>query len=87
MQCLCADKECPVGHMIPGGAVVVCPKEAMTRVYRIDMEDESGTPMCYGCAADAIESGVFRSEGSRPEIWCSEDGSMGVDWVEPEDAS
>ncbi len=67
MNCQCADRECPVGHTIPGGALIPCSKEAKTTVYRIDMDDETGTPMCYGCASDAMLSGVFRSEGSWSE--------------------
>jgi hypothetical protein len=53
-------------------------------LHRIDMEDATGTRMCAGCAEDALESGVFRSENAEAEIWCSEDGSMGVNWHEPE---
>jgi len=37
-----------------------CPrKHAKVTVYRSDMEDRTGTPMCNGCANDALESGVF----------------------------
>ena len=31
------------------------------------MEDETGTPMCDGCADDAMESGLFRSEALEGE--------------------
>lgn len=30
-------------------------------LYRVDMDDESGTLFCEHCAEDAMESGVFTS--------------------------
>jgi hypothetical protein len=33
-------------------------------LYRVDMEDETGTPMCESCGGDALDSGVF---GTRDE--------------------
>jgi hypothetical protein len=53
-KCECADPGCPVhnGHS-------ACENAARLKVYRIDMEDRTGTWMCDGCAADAMESGVF----------------------------
>ncbi len=54
--CECADIGCPVHH-----GVNACDGEATGRLYRIDMLDESGTPMCEACADDAFSSGLFRS--------------------------
>lgn len=55
--CECGDPGCPVCHGH-------CRKPARTTVYRSDMEDETGTPMCEGCAADCIESGIFYTKES-----------------------
>lgn len=54
-KCMCSDPGCPAckGY---------CNLAASTVVYRTDMEDESGSPMCTGCAVDAMESGVFTDE-------------------------
>ena len=55
--CECGDPGCPVCQ----GR---CRKPARTTVYRSDMEDETGTPMCEGCAADCMDSGVFYTKES-----------------------
>jgi hypothetical protein len=52
--CQCSDPGCPV-H--PNHSD--CSRRATTTVYRVDMEDETGTPMCDRCAEDAMDSGVF----------------------------
>lgn len=50
--CECADPGCPYceGHCKNNGNFIL---------YRIDMEDTSGTCFCEDCAEDAMESGVF----------------------------
>jgi predicted Zn-ribbon and HTH transcriptional regulator len=53
-KCQCADKECPEHK---GSSK--CMGKAVTTLYRVDMEDKTGTPMCRGCADDAMESGMF----------------------------
>lgn len=53
--CDCSDPGCP--HC--GGA---CVAAAVTVVFRIDMEDETGTPMCLKCAEDCLDSGLFRMD-------------------------
>ena len=50
--CQCADPACSHCH---GD----CKREASCQVYRIDMQDDGGTPMCDLCANDAVASGVF----------------------------
>jgi hypothetical protein len=36
-----------------------CHEQACVTLYRVDMEDRTGTDFCEQCAADAMESGVF----------------------------
>lgn len=52
--CACCDPGCPhhegQSRCFHHGTIVV---------YRVDMEDETGTNMCNGCANDALESDVF----------------------------
>lgn len=55
--CDCADPGCPV-HLGSSD----CPHTASTILYRVDMEDYSGTPFCEECAVDAMDSGVFSTE-------------------------
>ena len=52
--CMCVDSGCTCGGN--------CQKHAETTLYRIDMEDYTGTDFCEECAADAMESGVFSDE-------------------------
>lgn len=52
--CECVDKGCPVHQGVPE-----CSEKARACLVRVDMEDETGTLMCQGCAEDAMDSGVF----------------------------
>lgn len=52
--CECSDVGCPVHH-----GQAVCLSKAKTTVYRVDMEDHTGTRMCEACAGDAMDSGLF----------------------------
>ena len=52
--CECSDPGCPVHKGISS-----CSRLAITVLYRVDMEDRTGTAMCEGCASDAFESGLF----------------------------
>jgi hypothetical protein len=60
LRCECADPGCPCCH----GS---CYRKATFILYRmdhprsgvVDTEDETGTPMCPGCADDAWDSGLF----------------------------
>jgi len=52
-RCECSDPNCPV---CKGN----CAKPKRLTLGRIDMEDETGTNMCQGCAEDALDSGIFR---------------------------
>ena len=49
--CQCFDQECH-GRGQCGDAVA-------ETLYRIDMIDETGTPLCEHCANDAFNSGLF----------------------------
>lgn len=55
--CECGDPGCPVCHGH-------CRQRAVTTVYRSDMEDETGTDVCEGCAEDCLDSGVFYTKES-----------------------
>ena len=56
-KCECHDKGCR--HHL--GATCSEP-EAFIVVFRIDMQDASGTAMCEICSEDALETGVFATE-------------------------
>ena len=44
-----------------------CTRKASATLYRIDMEDNSGTRFCEECASDAMVSGVFTDELGKTE--------------------
>lgn len=50
--CECTDPGCPEC----GGD---CDHESTDTLYRIDMEDSTGTRFCDQCSADAMDSGMF----------------------------
>ena len=52
--CECGDQGCKV-HKGLG----FCLNTASVILYRVDMEDETGTAFCEDCADDAFESGLF----------------------------
>lgn len=52
--CTCSDPQCPEHLMVPG-----CRAKATTVLYRVDMQYETGSPMCGSCAHDAPGSGLF----------------------------
>jgi hypothetical protein len=54
--CECSDPGCPV-HL---GYSQCTNTSQLTTVYRIDMEDKTGTLMCPTCLEDAMSSGLFR---------------------------
>jgi len=60
--CKCTDPLCPVDHGKE------CKAAVETALYRVDMEDETGTLMCRPCADDALDSGVFREEEIEEEF-------------------
>ena len=39
-----------------------CTRKASVTLWRIDMEDITGTRFCDACAEDAMEAGVFTDE-------------------------
>jgi hypothetical protein len=53
LPCECSDPGCPV---CSGD----CSNVGTALVFRIDMEDETGTVVCDGCSDDCLESGLFR---------------------------
>lgn len=58
--CEGSDCGCPVhsGH-------AMCNNRSVVTLYRIDMEDRTGTQMCDACASDAMDSGLFTDEKRR----------------------
>lgn len=57
-SCECSDPGCPVHK-----GQSQCTNKTRTRlVYRVDMEDFTGTAMCPRCLEDAMESGVFTTK-------------------------
>ena len=56
-SCECADSGCPAHETVPA-----CGAFAETTLFRVDMEDRTGTRMCTSCAEDAMQSGLFREE-------------------------
>lgn len=50
--CDCADPGCP-------SCYGWCQREPVLTVYRVDMDDCTGTVMCCDCARDALDSGVY----------------------------
>jgi len=57
-KCECSNRGCPVHK-----GVSECSGVATATLYRIDMEDRTGTLMCDDCADDAYDSGLFRMKG------------------------
>lgn len=53
VKCECSDPGCAMHK-----GTSDCPRTASYTVYRTDMEDGTGTVMCYGCMSDAMDSGV-----------------------------
>jgi hypothetical protein len=54
-MCECRDPGCP-------SCKGTCPQPAVWIMYRLDMEDQTGTPMCAECAGDAVNSGLYGSK-------------------------
>jgi hypothetical protein len=57
LHCECADSGCPA-HL----GQSVCMLEWSCVLYRVDMQDGTGTRFCPACADDALASGVFTDE-------------------------
>lgn len=54
IPCECADPKCPVHY-----GQSQCVNRAAEILYRVDMEDRTGTAFCQECADDAFDSGMF----------------------------
>ena len=52
-RCQCFDPGCKMGH---DGQ---CKERGSVTLYRVDMDDNSGTLFCDGCGEDASASGLF----------------------------
>jgi len=58
--CECTDPGCPVHE-----GVSSCEGKGRVRLYRIDMDDRSGSLFCRECANDAFDSGVFTNRQAK----------------------
>lgn len=58
-RCECADPGCPIHAGIDQSHCPPCKRLATTILYRIDMDDTTGTAFCNECAEDAMDSGLF----------------------------
>ncbi len=54
MNCECYDPGCNAHR-----GSDTCKTQGVTILYRIDMEDETGSLMCEACCEDAMECGLF----------------------------
>jgi len=54
-RCRCPDLNCPACDR-------QCLRPAFVKLYRTDLDDETGTAFCDRCAAAALESGIFTYE-------------------------
>jgi hypothetical protein len=58
-HCECSDPGCPA-HKGKSS----CERKANQTLWRVDMDDESGTRFCQRCADDAFDAGVFTDEAN-----------------------
>ena len=63
-KCECCDSLCPAHD-----GQNECSQVGSTMLYRVDMEDNSGTIFCDDCANDATMSGLF-AEYDDPSVFC-----------------
>jgi hypothetical protein len=60
-QCECYDTQCKGGQHSPTVYYGRCLTTArLVTLYRVDMDDRTGTRLCRPCADDAMASGLFR---------------------------
>jgi len=64
LACECSDPGCPAEHGSEEHGVV---SRDVSILYRIDMEDNTGTAMCDECAEDAFASGLFTTREDEEE--------------------
>ena len=55
--CECSDPGCQAHK-----GKSACRRTGFDILYRIDMDDETGTVMCEACADDAFSSGMFTTK-------------------------
>jgi hypothetical protein len=57
LKCECTDTGCAVHD-----GMNLCDCLAVAILYRVDMDDYTGTAMCDDCATDAMMSGLFTED-------------------------
>lgn len=65
--CECTDPDCKAHRGSECAVIADC-----QTLYRVDMEDETGTAMCDDCADDAFASGLFTTRDEDEERGCDE---------------
>jgi hypothetical protein len=59
VPCECTDPGCPAHLGAHTCREVTYPRNVL---FRVDMQDQSGTVFCHECMADALDSGLYSSE-------------------------
>jgi hypothetical protein len=59
--CECSDPGCPIHE-----GQTQCVYRATENLFRVDMDDRTGTVFCAQCASDAYEAGVFTADDPDP---------------------
>ena len=68
-HCQCVDSGCPVQHgPWSRDRQFPCHGVASITLYRVDMDDETGTLFCEACADDAADSGLFSCDPPSADI-------------------
>ena len=73
ITCECSDPGCK-GHK----GQSECTGESNQILYRVDMQDETGTAMCDVCADDAFASGLFTTKDDDDYLLNEEDAQEGL---------
>jgi len=79
-KCHCTDPGCPMhkGHS-------ACLNQGPTQIlYRVDMDDNSGTPMCSTCALDAANSGLFSCYSADDHAYLDAEDA-GQEWADSQE--
>ena len=61
-KCECFDPGCPCVETGKGTHLPAGHNGLVQILYRVDMDDKTGTAMCETCADDAFDTGLFSYE-------------------------
>lgn len=65
LSCECSDRGCKAHKGSDSCTNLVTNPSSDSILYRVDMQDETGTAMCDDCADDAFASGLFTTREVR----------------------